>query len=321
MKYIGYWKSGNNNLMNIEIKNKGIALITAMMIVAIVGLVTTNLLWESTLNTRKTSSTLNRDQAIQIAIGVEKWVTNLLKQDSFSSENDHLNEFWARELPSLTIDGGFISGRIHDLQGRFNLNNLVNEDGSINQDQVDYFQRFLTTLNINPTIANSVIDWIDDDQYTTYPNGAEDDFYTRMNPPYRTANREFITISELLSIRSIDQVIFNQIKPYISAIPEITKINVNTASHVILKSLDDGITINDIERLENERLPSGFIDVATSFEPLIDNEYIYNISGNSDYFQLELLVNIDNISIIMYSTIQRGSGGNSSILSRSFGTI
>ena len=307
--------------MIIETENKGIALITAMMIVAIVGLVTTNLLWESTLNTRKTSSTLNRDQAVQIAIGVEKWVTNLLKQDSLSSDSDHLNEFWARELPSLPIDGGFISGQIHDLQGRFNLNNLVNKDGSINQDQVDYFQRILTALNINPTIANSVIDWIDDDQYTTYPNGAEDDFYTRMNPPYRTANREMITISELLSVRSIDQEIFNQIKPYISAIPEITKINVNTASHVILKSLGDGITINDIERLENERLPSGFIDVATSFESLIDNEYIYNISGNSNYFQLELLVNIDNISIIMYSTIHRGIGGNTSILSRSFGTI
>ena len=307
--------------MNTYTKNKGIALITAMMIVAIVGLVTTNLLWESTLNTRKTSSILNRDQAIQIAIGVEKWVTSLLKQDSFSSENDHLNEFWARELPSLPIDGGFIRGQIHDLQGRFNLNNLVNADGSVNQDQVDYFQRFLSSLNINPTIANSVIDWIDVDQYTTYPNGAEDDFYTRMNPPYRTANREMITISELLSIRSIDQEIFNRIKPYISAIPEITKINVNTASHVVLKSLDDGITINDIERLENERLPSGFIDIATSFEPLIDNEYIYNISGNSNYFQLELLVNIDNISIIMYSTIHRGSDGNSSILSRSFGTI
>ena len=142
-----------------------------------------------------------------------------------------------------------------------------------------------------------------------------------MNPPYRTANRPMITISELLSVRSIDQEIFNQIKPYISAIPEITKINVNTASHIILKSLDNGITNNDIERLENERLPSGFINVASSFETLIDNEYIYNISGNSNYFQLELLVNIDNISIIMYSTIHRGIGGNASILSRSFGTI
>ena len=104
--------------------------------------------------------------------------------------------------------------------------------------------------------------------------------------------------------------------PLIVFFPTFSKLTV-----IILPIFDCTCPNIDIERLENERVPSGFIDVATSFESLIDNEYIYNISGNSNYFQLELLVNIDNISIIMYSTIHRGSGGNTSILSRSFGTI
>ena len=50
-------------------KNNGVAMITAMMIVAIVSLITINLLWENTLNTRKVITNINRDQAIQVAIG------------------------------------------------------------------------------------------------------------------------------------------------------------------------------------------------------------------------------------------------------------
>ena len=70
-------------------KNCGVALITAMMIVAIVSLITINLLWENTLNTRKTISNVNRDQAVQVAIGVESWVKELLIQDAKTSESDH----------------------------------------------------------------------------------------------------------------------------------------------------------------------------------------------------------------------------------------
>ena len=75
--------------------NSGVAMITAMMIVAIVSLITINLLWENTLNTRKTISNINRDQAIQVAIGVESWIKELLIQDAKTSESDHLGEFWA----------------------------------------------------------------------------------------------------------------------------------------------------------------------------------------------------------------------------------
>lgn len=73
--------------------NSGVAMITAMMIVAIVSLITINLLWENTLNTRKTISNINRDQAIQVAIGVESWVKELLIRDAKTSESDHLGEF------------------------------------------------------------------------------------------------------------------------------------------------------------------------------------------------------------------------------------
>ncbi|MEC9416077.1 MAG: type II secretion system minor pseudopilin GspK [Pseudomonadota bacterium] len=310
-----------NKRVYISNKNKGVALITAMLIVAITGIISSNLLWENILNTRKTMSTLNQDQAIEVALGAENWIKQILKQDAINSTTDHLNELWAKKLPNLPIDGGGISGEIIDLQSRFNINNIIQSDGTLNQNQFNQLHRLLKILNLDPNIANVIVDWIDKDQYPTYPGGAEDDIYTKMNPPYRTSNQKIITITELLSINSMTIESYKLLEPHISAIPISTQINVNTAGSTILSSLDDGVTQNDIQRLINERNPNGFTDIFTSFKPLLLPENLSNISDKSNYFQLKLLVNIDSITITMFTTIKREANGDTSVINRSFGTI
>ena len=61
---------------------------------------------------------------------------SILRDDLAQSQNDHLDEIWATDIPPLPIDSeavqGSIYGRLEDLQGRFNVNNLIdnNKDGS-----------------------------------------------------------------------------------------------------------------------------------------------------------------------------------------------
>jgi general secretion pathway protein K len=300
--------------------NKGVALITAMMIVAITGIISTNLLWDNILDTRRTMTTLNRDQAIQVALGAESWIMKILKDDALNTQSDHLNEFWAKDLPALPIDGGDIFGQITDLQSRFNLNNLVKSDGSIDQDQFEHFQRLLKILNIEANITAEIIDWIDPDQYPTFPGGAEDDNYTKLTPPYRTANQPMISTSEILSLNSVNPYIYKTLKPHITALPVKTRINVNTANTIVLQSLDNGITKNDAQRLITERMPSGFGDVSSSFKSLLLPENLTKISDNSNYFQLKLMIRIDTVTMTMFSNIKRDQNGNTSILMRSFGS-
>ena len=78
---------------NIKGHNKGVALITAMMIVAITGIISSNLLWDNILDTRRTMTTLSRDQGVQIALGVESWILTLLKDDAVNTKSDHLRNF------------------------------------------------------------------------------------------------------------------------------------------------------------------------------------------------------------------------------------
>ena len=112
-------------------RSRGVALITALLIMALIASLTYTLKWNNALDLRRTVVMLNRDQAIQVAIGAESWIQSILRQDLADSDTDHLGEIWASELPGLPIDGGEVFGDIEDLQGRFNVNNLIGDDGDV----------------------------------------------------------------------------------------------------------------------------------------------------------------------------------------------
>ena len=112
---------------------------------ALAGAVASNLAWDSALDARRTMVLLYRDQAVQVAVGSEGWVRTILRDDLAGSTNDHLDEIWATEIPALPIDSeavqGQIWGSIEDLQGRFNINNLVDAQGEVDQPSLEQFQR------------------------------------------------------------------------------------------------------------------------------------------------------------------------------------
>jgi type II secretory pathway component PulK len=53
-------------------------------------------------------------------------------------------------------------------------------------------------------VADSLIDWRDSDNNITGTNGAEDDYYKRLDPPYLCRNGTIPVIEELLLVRGID---------------------------------------------------------------------------------------------------------------------
>lgn len=101
---------------------RGVALITALLITALAASVASKLSWDNSLDIRRTMVMLYRDQAIQVAVGSEGWVRSILTDDLAQTQNDHLGEVWATEIPALPIDSeavqGQILGKLEDLQGR-----------------------------------------------------------------------------------------------------------------------------------------------------------------------------------------------------------
>ena len=299
---------------------RGVALITAMLISAIAAMVAANLAWDNALDVRRTMVNLGRDQAVQVALGAESWVISILHQDLENSETDHLCEIWASELPGLPIEGGEVFGDIEDLQGRFNVNNLVDQEGQIQEESLEQFQRLLNALGLDPRFAGIAADWIDSNVDASFPDGAEDPMYTGMLPPYRTANQPLTSASELAAIEGMDRAVFRILEPHIVALPGRTGINVNTATPAVLQSLDENMTMSDVEGLVQEREGAGFADVETSFASLVTPEVLNRLEESTRFFRLKVVVRIDTVRVTLYSVLQRGPTGTVTPILRSFGT-
>lgn len=311
--------------MNARARQRGaVALMFAMLIVALCTLYAVSLAWDNTLDVRRTTNLLWREQAAQVALGAEEWVGMILRQDAEESDADHLGEIWAQRLPPLPVDGagmsGEIAGGLTDLQGRFNINNLLNADGAVDEASLEQFRRLLLVLGIQPDLASAVADWLDADTEPLFPSGAEDGEYTGRVPPYRAANIYVASASELAAVAGMDPDSYRILRPHVTALPGRTTINVNTATPAVLQSLDENLTAADAERLMMEREEGGFADVTASFSPIVQPEILNTLGESTNYFRLESIVRIGTVRLTMYSLLQRGPQGDVSPILRTFGS-
>lgn len=304
-----------------QARERGVALITAMLITAMATMIAANLAWDNALDVRRTMVLLARDQAMQVAFGAESWIINILHQDLQDNDTDHLGEIWATELPGLPIEGGEVFGAVQDLQGRFNINNLIDRNGQVDEESLEQFRRLLLALGLDQRFAGLAADWLDRDIEPAFPDGAEDSIYTGMIPPYRTANQTLSSISELAALDGMDRQTFRILEPHIAALPGRTPINVNTATAAVLQSLDENLTLADVESLLAEREGGGFADIENSFSSLVSADVVNQIEESTQYFQLKVVVRIDTVRMTLYTVLQRGPRGGVTPILRSFGTM
>ncbi len=309
-----------------HLRVRGVALLTAILITAIVATLATGLSTDNALDVRRTMVLLFHEQGQQVALGAESWVKIILRDDSIDSTTDHLGELWASELPGLPVDNdsvqGAVTGQLTDLQGRFNVNKLVDANGEIDEDMVDQFRRLLVALDLDPRFAGIAADWIDTDQDASFPDGAEDPIYTGFTPPYRTANQTLSNASELAAIEGMDKQTMDVLLPHITALPANTTINVNTATPAVLRSLGKNLDEATVAGLLELRQDGGFQDYRQVFANYLDRALQNEISETSNYFQLKAVVQIDTVRITYYSVIMRlPQGGPVTTLIRSMGTI
>jgi len=308
----------------------GVALITAMLIAALAGSLAAGLSWDNALDVRRTMVMLYRDQAIQVAVGSEGWVRSILREDAAQSETDHLDEVWATDIPALPIDSeavqGQIWGSIEDLQGRFNVNNLIDSTGEVNQPFFEQYERLLEVLELDPALAGATVDWLDPDQQETIPDGAEDPIYTGYTPAYRTADRPIFNITELAAVNGMDRISFEILLPHVIALPNLsgepTAVNVNTATLEVLQSLGN-IDRSMAEGLIQAREDGGFADVSGTFETIVAQDLAQQgFSETSEYFQLKAVVQIDTVRVSLFTVIHRNAAsGEVATILRSLGTI
>ncbi|MCK5717333.1 MAG: type II secretion system minor pseudopilin GspK [Thiomargarita sp.] len=280
-------------------KNKGVALITALLIVALATITAVAITTRQQLDIHRTANIINGEQAYMYALGGEEWVKQILLDDN--NAIDSFQDNWAISMPALPITGGSIQGQVEDLQGRFNLNNLVDAQ----PEDMAMFARLLQILELPPMSAQVVVDWIDADIEVYIPEGAEDNTYL---PDYRTANTFLSSPSEIRLLKGSDKKSYQKLLPYISTLPTRTKINVNTASLPVLAALAEGLKESELINIMSERNKKPFKSVQ---EFLIQDAFAgmqlntQNLSISSDYFLFTAEVKIDRGHVHLKSILHR----------------
>lgn len=215
----------------------GLALITAVLVVAIVATTAATLAFGEQVWFRQAQNSSNRAQAESLRQGALSYATILLARELALNNNnvDHLGEAWAQPIPPFPVEDGMLAFQVSDAQGLFNLNNLVN-NGAASQTDFDMFRRLLQGLDLNPDLSYALLDWIDPDSNLS-PGGAEDTEYLALPKPYRTANRLLESVDELRLVRGFDAKTVEKLRPYVTALPGHTTVNVNTAPERVLATL------------------------------------------------------------------------------------
>lgn len=285
----------------------GVALLTALFVVVLTTIIAVAMTTRQQLDIRRTANILHGDQAYLYALGAESWARRILARDGKNGTVDHHYDIWATQLPPVTIPGGSLQGQITDLQGRFNLNNLV-VSGEINLEAVAYFTRLLKVLELPEAWVQVVIDWIDSDQTPQSPNGAEDNTYLLNTPAYRTADQFFKNPSELRLLTGIALADYQKLLPHITTLPTSTAININTATDSVLMALAENLTLADIDLLKKSREDKPFESVQDFLvhDALAGIEInAEGISVTSHYFLVTASVEIERVQMQLTSVLWR----------------
>jgi general secretion pathway protein K len=92
-----------------------------------------------------------------------------------------------------TLAGMTYQATVTDEAGRINLNTATAETLAV------YF---------TPDVVDAIIDWRDDDD-TPRSDGAEDDYYMSLDPPYHCRNGAFATVHELRLVKGVTQALLD----------------------------------------------------------------------------------------------------------------
>lgn len=250
------------------LNNRGIALITVILIVSVL------IAFAIELN-RSTRADIY--DAANVSDGIK--LTYIAKSGVYgavavldASKNEYVSllDEWANmEMLSVQskelFEGGYFIVRVEDESGKIPLNKLVIIEGNEYRYNViirDILLRLLKhEFALEESKAEEIVaaikDWIDADNYETR-GGAESSYYLSLDPPYRAKNKPLDCIEELLMIKGVTKEIFagTQEKPGLAQYITVNgdeKININTAPVMVLRSLSDSITPEVVQEMDEFR--------------------------------------------------------------------
>jgi general secretion pathway protein K len=257
----------------------GAALLTVLLLVAILAVIAALALERLTLASRMTRNIVSADQGRAYMLAAEQIAaTRIADLLAVNKDRTTLAGDWVGVPQTMGVPGGTVTALLRDAGNCFNLNSLVfrgeRAPGSnapeplvARQVAITQFAGLMRLLGIEigraEQVAVSVADWIDTDM-TPGPGGAEDEHYGGFSPAYRTANALIADPSELRMVQAVTPEIYERLRPWVCALPvtDLSPINVNTllpGQAVLLAMIaPDRLSIEQARQVLARRPPDGY---------------------------------------------------------------
>ena len=293
-------------------RERGLAAVTAILIVAVAASAATLMLAQQSAMLDQTMLVASRAQADLYARAGLDWARGVLVEDARSAGAvDSLDEPWAQPIAGLPVERALVAGAIADEQAKFNLNNLLNGTQKSAAD-VEILKRLLASLGLAPELAEAVLDWIDPDSDLAGAHGAEDPYYLSLPKPYRAANQPHGAGRGALSRARLRRATVAKLKPYVTALPDRTKVNVNTAPQVVLEALLPEVPPQKIAAFVAARVTKPLADaqkLAAWAKEAPSGQVSDALDVRSSFFSVRVQVAQDDVELASDALLQRIPNG------------
>lgn len=239
-------------------KQRGAALLTAMLIVSLVASLAGAMVWRQYRAVQIEAAERARAQSAWILQGALDWARLILREDARANRSepvDHLGEIWAVPLAEARLstflaadrnnnsaaDEGpeaFLSGSLADAQAQYNLRNLLRAaDPAL---ELRTLERLCESAGLPADTATRINTAL----RQAFAEGGEN---TGADAPLRPQSLEQLQWLGLPA-ESVERL-----RPLLTLLPTPTPVNLNTAPREVIAALFDGMDLATAQRMVQQR--------------------------------------------------------------------
>lgn len=296
-------------------RQRGAALLSAMLTVALVATFAAAALWQQWRTVEVEAAERARIQAAWLLVGGLDWARLLLREDGRAGGADHLGEPWAVPLEearlsdflaaerNVSTDVGpdvmeaFLSGQIIDQQSMMNVTNLV-DTGQVSVKDMQAFGRLFALLELPQAQLDTLAENL---RFALDASPANRSSPLAPLPPQRIEQLVWLGVPE--STVAV-------LRPHVTILPARTHVNLNTASAEVMHAAVPGLSLADAQRLVSarERSPFRTVDEAQlaigADRAMFAADQAY-VSVNTLYFEVRSRLRLDQLMIEERALVRR----------------
>lgn len=290
-------------------RERGAALLTAILLVALVSSLAASMVWQQWRAVQVESAERARTQSAWILAGALDWARLILREDAKSGGATTLSDPWATPLAEARLSSflasdqartddapeAFLAGQITDAQARYNLRNLVGDDGNILPAELAVAKRLFESIGVAPDLADRLASGLRD-------------AVTRPGTEGRSATPPLLprTVSQLGWL-GVDQDTQRRLAPFVVILPTRTLVNVNTAPREVIAACVDGMDLGAASRLVQSRQRTPFKSLADAQSQLPPTATLdpSRVDVKSNFFEVRGRIRLGDRVLEEVSLVQR----------------